>query len=522
VRLSRVLFVAAVAGSAPLSAQQATPNEQPALVVLIAVDQLRPDYLDRFHDQFRGGFRLIRDSAAFFPNGHQEHAMTETAPGHSTMLSGREPVHNGIFSNDRGVPDTTVSVLGAPNVTGASPQRFIGTTLYDWMTDRDPATRALSVSRKDRGAILPIGRARANVYWFANGRFTTSTYYADTLPAWVQGFDASVTGEQLPQGWPLLLAENAYAEPDSEPWEHDGGDYTFPHQFPASAAERVKKLEDSPWMDSLTLAFALRGVNELALGTRGHPDLLSVSLSTTDKIGHTYGPDSREMHDHLLRLDGWLGTFFDSLGAVVPRRRTVVVLTADHGMTSFPEYIVSVQHEKAGRMSLTAKVDRVVAELRDRCGETFDLRFDNGILTADIAALRRAGVNVDSLARAFAAAARALPGVARVYTRQELAAAPASDENATRWKRNLPPNVGWLIVTVAMPHFVFSDKMTGEHGTMQPETVRIPIAFMGAGIQPRTYQGGVRSVDIAPTLARLLGIAPTEPLDGAPIAEVRR
>jgi arylsulfatase A-like enzyme len=263
-------------------------------------------------------------------------------------------------------------------------------------------------------------------------------------------------------------------------------------------------------------------VNELALGTRGHTDLLSLSLSTTDKIGHTYGPDSREMHDHLLRLDRWFGTFLDSLGAIVPRQRTVVVLTADHGMTSFPEYVVSIQHEKAGRMSLTAKVNRVIAELRDRCGATFDLRFDNGILTADTAALRHAGVNVDSLAHTFAVAARALPGVARVYTRKELAAARASDENANRWKRNLPPSVGWLIVTVAMPHFVFSDKMTGEHGTMQPETVRVPIAFMGAGIQPRTYQRVVRSVDIAPTLARLLAIAATEPLDGAPIAEVRR
>jgi hypothetical protein len=151
---------------------------------------------------------------------------------------------------------------------------------------------------------------------------------------------------------------------------------------------------------------------------------------------------------------------------------------------------------------------------------TFDLRFDTGILTADTTALRRAGVNVDSLARSFAATTRTLPGVERVYTPTELAAAPASDENAERWKRNLPPDIGWLIVAVAKPGFVFSDKMTGEHGTMLPETVRIPIAFMGAGIRPHRYERVARSVDIAPTLARLLGIQPLEALDGTPLPEV--
>jgi hypothetical protein len=463
---------------------------------------------------------VIRDSSAFFPNGHQEHAMTETAPGHSAMLSGREPVHTGIFSNDRGVPDSTAAVLDAPGVVGASPRRFIGTTLYDWMRASSAETRVLSVSRKDRGAILPVGRARGDVYWFANGRFTTSRYYADSLPSWVRDFDASVNAELLPRRWTLLLPESEYAEADSMPWEHDGSDFTFPHSFSENAAERLQKLEESPWMDSLTLGFALRGVRALALGSRGTTDLLSVSLSTTDKIGHAYGPDSREIHDHLLRLDRWLGAFLDSLGTVVPRQRTLVVLTSDHGMTSFPEYRVVVRHEPAGRMSLTAKVQRAASDLRARYGTSFDLRFDNGILTADTAELHRRGVNGDSLGRVFVAAARALPGVARVYTPSSLAVAPAMDDDANRWKRNLPPDVGWLMLTVSRPGFIFSDKMSGEHGTMQPETVGIPIAFMGPGVHAGTYARVVRSVDIAPTLARLIGVRPLEALDGLPIGEV--
>jgi hypothetical protein len=519
--LSSFVLAAAMAAmsSLRLAGQDATPNERPSLVVLIAVDQLRPDYLDRYHDQFRGGLRLIRDSAAFFPNGHQEHAMTETAPGHSAMLSGREPVHTGIFSNDRGVPDSSVSLIDAPGV-GASPRRFIGTTLYDWLRATDSSTRVLSVSRKDRGAILPVGRARADVYWFANGRFTTSRYYRDTLPAWVREFDANVRADQLPERWSLLLPESEYAEPDSMPWEHDGADFTFPHAFPADPAERLRKLEDSPWMDSLTLAFALRGARTLSLGTSGWTDLLSISLSTTDKIGHSYGPDSREIHDHLLRLDRWVGEFLDSLGTQVPRQRTVVVLTSDHGMTSFPEYMVMVRHERAGRMSLTAVTQHVAGELRKRYGTTFDLRFDNGILTADTIALRARGVSRDSLTRLFVKSAQSLPGVAKVFTPATLAKAPSSDDDANRWKRNLPPDVAWLMAAVAEHGYVFSDKMTGEHGTMQPETVRIPIAFLGAGVRAGTYSRVVRSVDIAPTLAQLLGVRPLEPLDGVAISEI--
>ena len=514
-----LLFALALLTSSRIHAQSTPPHEKPALVVLIAVDQMRPDYFERFHAQFRGGFRLTRDSGAFFPNGHQEHAMTETAPGHSAMLSGREPAHTGIFSNDRGVPDPSVAILDAPGVVGASPRRFVGTTLYDWMLNTDSSTRVLSVSRKDRGAILPVGRARADVYWFAAGRFTTSEYYATTLPGWVRRFDANLRGEAIPREWTLLLPDSAYAEPDSMPWEHEGGDFTFPHVFSSDPAERLRKLEESPWMDSVTLAFALRGAQELALGRRGSTDLLSVSLSTTDKVGHTYGPDSREMHDHLLRLDRWLGAFLDSLGTIIPRERTLIALTSDHGITSFPEYTVTMRHRAAGRMSLSARTQRVATDLRARYGTSFDLSFDNGILTADVASLRTRGVNVDSLTTLLVTAAKALQGIAKIYTPAQLAAAPAGDADANRWKRNLSPQIGWLIATVARPNFVFSDKLTGEHGTMQPETVAIPIAFLGAGVRAGTYARVVRSVDIAPTLAALLGIKPMEALDGEVIGE---
>ena len=143
----------------------------PRLVVLLVIDQLRPDYLERYRAQWTGGFARLLREAAYFPLGMQDHALTETAPGHATLLSGREPGHVGIVSNNRGVLDPAFPVLGAKDEPGASPLRFRGTTLYDWMRAADPGVRLLAVSKKDRAAILPVGRARGPVFWYVDGRF---------------------------------------------------------------------------------------------------------------------------------------------------------------------------------------------------------------------------------------------------------------------------------------------------------------------------------------------------------------
>ena len=182
----------------------------PALVVLVAVDQMRADYLARYASQWTGGFARIYRGGTVFEHGQQDHAATETAPGHATMLSGRCPAHTGVALNGRGVQDRQSPVLGAPDTVGASPRRFRGTTLYDWMRTRDPDTRVLSVSRKDRAAIFPIGRARVPVYWLYAGAFTTSRYYADSLPSWVQAFNRRIdVARWAGATWNLLLPESA-------------------------------------------------------------------------------------------------------------------------------------------------------------------------------------------------------------------------------------------------------------------------------------------------------------------------
>jgi arylsulfatase A-like enzyme len=305
------------------------------------------------------------------------------------------------------------------------------------------------------------------------------------------------------------------------PFENGGDDIAFPHRLPVKPADLVRQLDRYPVMDSLTLDFVLAGVRSRRVGVRGRPDVLAVSLSTTDAVGHDFGLDSREMHDQVLRLDRWLGSFLDSLATIVPRDRTIFVLTSDHGMTPTPEYTVMVRHQRAGRVWLADIAGATEAALEARFHSTFDVTFDSGILTANLDALRTAGANLDSLAAALAEQVVARPGIARAYTARTLASAPADDELANRWRRTLPSGFGWLVCAVPMENYIWDQgRLTAQHGNAQAPDVGIPIAFVVPGVRPSTVRRVVRSVDIAPTLAALLGVTPSEVLDGVVLPEL--
>ncbi|MGE0352888.1 MAG: alkaline phosphatase family protein [Gemmatimonadales bacterium] len=493
-----------------------------ALVLLLTVDQFRPDYLERYNDQWTGGLRRLYDESVVFRDGRQDHAITETAPGHSTLLSGRRPARTGILTNLKGVPDSSAPLLEVPG-PGASPRRFIGSTLADWMRARDSATRVLSVSRKDRGAIAPIGRALGGVYWYEAGKFTTSRYYADTLPHWVREFNDRHGPERLAgTTWSLLLPESAYAEPDSEPYENDGRDFTFPHSLPGAPAALTQVMKNYPWMDSLTLDLALDGVAATGLGRRDSPDLLSVSLSTTDAIGHNFGPDSRELHDQLLRLDHWLGWFLDSLAVLVPREQTIIVLTSDHGVQSFVEH-TREEGRPAARIWFGALARRTEGMLEDRYHQRFFLDFDYGILSGDTVAMHALGIPVDSLAGALAGQMRRAEGVKRVFTPRSLAAAPAGDREARLWRNQIPGRHAWLAAGVLQPGFTWQGTAGWtNHATTNELDIRVPILFWRAGLRHAVIDRAVPTVDIGPTLAALLDLTPTEPVEGRPLPEVVR
>ena len=499
---------------------------KPKLVVMITVDQLRPDYLVRWRSQLTGGLNQLLAVGAVFPNAYQDHAVTETAPGHSTVLSGRWPAHTGIITNTLGVGDTAAPLLEA-NGPGASPRRFRGTEFFDWLVAAQPASRALSVSRKDRGAILPIGTARQEVYWYQDGKFTTSRYYHDSLPPWVRAFNAlRLPFRAAGREFGTLLPDSAYAEPDSEPWENGGHDVSFPHHLPTDTARAVVSFVATPLMDSLTLAFALAGADAMQLGRRGFTELLAVSLSATDYIGHAFGPDSREIHDQVLRLDRSLGWFLGRLMDRYGRDNLLIVLTADHGVTSYPEFSRAHGHPEARWVNvdtLIAAVNQQLDQMTAAAAPRPWLDFDSGILfVRDNGRLASLGIRSDSVLAEVARRLRAVPGVARVETPAEIAAADtAADPVARRWRHELTPDAGvGLVVTLAeWDAWSYSGFSIAAHGQPSELDSHVPLVFWGRGVRGGTYGARANTVDIAPTLARLLGLAPLSIPDGRVLVE---
>ena len=501
---------------APAQPLPPAADQVPTLVVFITVDQLRTDYFERFDSQLTGGLARLYRGGAVFTNAFHDHANTETAPGHASTMSGRFPSSTGIVRNAAGVQDPQAPLIGARG-PGASPFRFRGTTLTDWLRTKDPRTRALSVSRKDRGAILPIGREPQDVYWYAsNGTFTTSTWYADTLPAWVQRFNArrvphSYAGRQ----WTLLLDESAYPEPDSLEEGSISGRARFPHVLSSSADTAAALFANFPWMDELTLDFALEGLNALQLGAGPQTDVLAVSLSTMDAVGHAFGPDSRELHDHTLRLDRMLGSFLDSLYRLRDSSRVVIALTSDHGVAPYPKVREGLGRGTAVYIDMRTATRNFGEGLRARGVPEGAVLLEDGVLLVDRPALVRARIDADSLVSAFIAMARALPGVARVDRVSELARADtARDAIARRWLNALPPEMPAEVVVTAAEYAVPLGSTYAQHGSPWDYDAHVPVIFYGPPFRTGKFDTFARVVDMAPTLAWVTATRPLERLHG--------
>ena len=519
---SLILVAALLGATAPVSAQRRAgaprplpdPARAPTLVVFFTVDQLRPDYFDRWRTQLTGGLGRLSRGGAFYVNAFHDHALTETAPGHAVTMSGRFPRRTGIVRNSQGVQDPQQPLVSARG-PGASPFRFRGTTLTDWLRSKNPRTRALSVSGKDRGAILPIGRDAQQVFWFASpGVFTTSTYYADTLPGWVRRFNERRLADSLAvRPWTLLLPDTAYAEADDVAQEANGRDFMFPH---VAAMDTAWGLPATPFYDELTLAFALEGLRALDLGAGPHTDVLAVSLSATDYVGHKYGPDSREVHDQVLRLDRALGAFLDSLFAFRDSTKVIIALTADHGVASFPELYAQRSGANAFHVDVAPALSTVRSQIAARGGDSSALQFDAGMIMLDRRAMTRAKVNADSLLRALARTLAALPGVLRVNRPSDLGMRDTtSDVYARRWLHTIPPDLPVELVVTLRPNSVWwTTPRYAQHGTPHDYDAHVPVILYGPPFSPGRRTRYARVVDIAPTLAWATSTVPLETLDG--------
>jgi predicted AlkP superfamily pyrophosphatase or phosphodiesterase len=535
--LATIAAVRPLAAVVPTSQAATTP---PRLVILLAVDQMRADYLDRFRDQFDGGFGMLLEQGAVFTNAHQAHAITATAPGHASMLSGVYPNRHGVIDNDwfdrdlqrpeRAAVDPDYSVVGLDPQSdqggaSSSPRQFIGSSLAGWMKDEDTRSQAVSISRKDRAAVLMAPEAE-QVYWFHwSGRFITSTYYRDDLPAWVERFNATDwMSEFAGASWTLLQAEALYAasRPDEYLGEARLRDFgsEFPHKLPSDRRELGNMITTTPFMDWATLEMGREAITALGLGTDEATDLLAIGLSTTDAVGHAFGPFSREMQDHLLRLDAELAGFFSFVDEAVGLDNVIIALTSDHGVAPLPEYSAD-RGEQASRLDvgiLLNNLDRHISGIFGQ-GRWFS-GYSYGWLQLNRSLCEQLGVNPDQVLTAAETYLKSLDAVAAVFSRADLESEHAAQtELEERVHRTYFPSRAGDLYIIHPPFSIWQTGAAANHQSPYFYDSHVPLILRGPGIEAGRFGRRVEIVDLAPTLARLLSISPPVPLDGRLLAE---
>jgi len=522
--LALLTLAAAPGAQAPAgrtgSASQAAPAGAPAvrLVLLIAVDQFRPDYLSRFGPP-QAGFRTLLTRGAVFTSAYLEHGITVTAVGHSTMLTGATPAVSGIIENAwyerstrttvESITDATVQIVGAGNSggTGASPRRLLVPTLGDQIKMASQATpgtpqapRVIGISLKDRSAILPAGHAADAAYFLRGGRFVTSTYYRPALPAWVE----EVNARRIADG---------YA---GKQWAFEGG----AHPYPASAGAALDAaVAASPAGNELVLAMATSALEHEQLGQRGVTDVLTVSFSANDSVGHTYGPDSPEVRDITYQTDRQLQRLLDEVERRVGLRQTLIAFTADHGVAPRPEVSTALRIP-GGRFAATLVYDAIESALAAKYGAgPWIEKASLPNVYLDLARIDAKGVDRAEVRRIAAEAASAIPHVARVYTRDAiLSGAVPREPISERITRGYHRDRSGDLHVLLEPHWVAGG--TGAtHGTPYGYDAHVPLILMGPGIVPGRYRDRAALNDLAPTLAAVIEVEPPSGAQGRVLSE---
>jgi predicted AlkP superfamily pyrophosphatase or phosphodiesterase len=521
------------------SSRQQSPR--PRLILLIAVDQFRYDYLERFGDLFvaNGLRRLLRDGASWAECNY-DHAQTETAPGHATMMTGAWPSETGIIANDwfdrtegkrvNNVEDARVRALGGGDKeTASSPRNLLASTLGDELKlATNSRAKVVGVSLKNRAAILPAGRMADAAYWYSvqTGEFVSSTYYFERLPEWVARFNAARPADRFfGAKWERLLPAVEYerrAGPDDAPWEKGDGksSYTFPHVLdgglPRPGPAFYDALNYSPFTNDLLLSFAEDAVTYEHLGEDADTDVLTISFSANDIVGHRYGPYSQEMMDVTLRVDRQIAQLLDFIDARIGLGNTVVVFTADHGVAPSPEHAAQLRLP-GGRVKVSDVLTAVRNRVRARFGKPGDKdttadyvqTFSNGQVYFNQFALERDGVREEEIERVAGEAALTIPGVSRYFTRTQLVmgAVSPSDAVARRVLHGYNPRRSGDVVVIPEAFKYLADYVSvATHGAPYTYDTHVPLVIMGGGVVAGRYLNPSTPADIAPTLARILNV----------------
>lgn len=543
-RACRSLLLGLFLGAVLVAAAAEEPKAPPPLAVVISIDQCRADYLERFRPFFgQGGFERLLGAGMDFTECHQRHAVTNTAPGHATILTGVHANIHGIISNEWRDP-VTLAPVGAvedPNSPlvgynpapgekprpGRSPHRLLATTVGDQLKLRFPATsHVVALSAKDRQAILLGGRLADAAYWLEAGQFVTSTYYRKELPAWVAEFNRGQHVEKdFGRVWDRALPEDAYNRvqgADDAPGEESrlGLGTTFPRKVDGGSAQLTSKFYDAyrltPFLGDLIVEFAKQAIAAEKLGRHETSDLLCIGFPQVDYAGHSYGPDSHEVMDLLIRLDRSLAELFGYLDREVGAGRYVVVLTADHGVTPLPERVQAFgRGVAAGRFAPADLVHGIELELTRLHGSpapasSWVVRDSYGLRIVP-AALQGKKVRRDELTKEIRDLAAAFPQIQQAFTREEVLATPPGDQSVLgRIRLSYYPQQSQDVVFFLKPYVVDRDPAGTNHGCPYDCDDHVPLLFFGPGVPHGTRTDRVGVDNLAPTLSALLKI-PTPP-----------
>jgi len=514
-RVALSVLVVLILASIPTSFASAY-NAHPKLIVVIIIDQFRGDYLERYRDRLgEGGFRLLLDHGANFTDCNYDYANTRTAPGHATLFTGAYSNGHGIVANEwwdpkkkkmvTSVEDDDTKLVGiAPDQTkdkaGASPHNLLADTLGDELKlATQGQARVLSVSLKDRAAVLPGGFAADAAYWIdpKSGTWITSTYYRRDLPKWAQDFN---TANRAAKYW------------DRE-WKNTNGDVL------RSTAHRKSKdgsdagfyevVGSTPFANEYELEFAKELVVYENLGAGQATDLLSISLSPNDILGHQVGPDSPEMAAMALALDREFADFFTFLGHQVGLADLWIALSADHGVSPLPDAAkklrIPAANLDAGK--LEAQINAALAAKFSHAASYMKFDYPDAWLDQD--AFAAAHVKEHDAEIAVGEAMKQA-GLRDYFTKSQLAEGEVPDTALGRkFLHSYSPEGGWYVMGVPQIYTVGSSKGT-DHASPYTYDTHVPLAFYGLPFRPGTYRTHAEPVDLAVTLASLLGInAPT-------------
>ena len=514
-----------------------SPPEPPKLVVLLVVDQMRPDLLTRFDDLYIGGFRWLMDHGVWFTDTHHEHSYTATGPGHTTIGFGQYPGNVGVIGNsfyDRAlkknvncVEDPNAKLVGSNKGKARSSSRYDTKGLGDWLKVNYPSSKVISVGGKDRAACLLGGKNPDQaIYYNGAGTFISSDYYVDQLPQWAIDFNQKLQtrsyGDSL---WQRSLDENLYlkyAREDHFYGEEDNylNDEYSP-VFPIGTdpgEDPLPILMGTPWFEREILELAKNAVKGESLGSRDVPDLLAIGFSAMDWILHSYGPYSQEAMDACIKLDRYLGTFIDFLDAQIGLENVLFALTADHGGLPLPEFLIK-NGERGGRIN-KKHMNEALTWVDEECEEKFGEKLyhrEGGNFYLNKDRLKKANIELDQIYNIVEKYLSDVEGIDGVAIKDKIMASSEKDKMTQRIKNMINKEHTPEIFPIVSPGYLYRGPFGTSHGTPYDYDTHVPLIFSRSQFNSKTDNSPRATVDIAPTIAKYLNVDIPEYCDGQAI-----